>query len=167
MRSTCNQYIKQLFWQSYYRIDPNFCPLIIALCPLTMSAFSSRAQNPSKVTDEKVRRHHSILISKYIQEFEIISEPEIALHLNTNLFYQDPCTAERNASMKCLSKNNYDNAACVLYFENYKKCKNFWHDVQTARRKAGLYPYLPPHSERDAIKTKFLTTGKIPTSEQL
>jgi hypothetical protein len=95
-----------------------------------MSAFSSRAQNPSKVTDEK-----------------------------------DPCTAERNASMKCLSKNNYDNAACVLYFENYKKCKNFWHDVQTARRKAGLYPYLPPHSERDAIKTKFLTTGKIPTSE--
>ena len=68
MRSTCNQYIKQLFWQSYYRIDPNFCPLIIALCPLTMSAFSSRAQNPSKVTDEKVRRHHSILFSLCIKE---------------------------------------------------------------------------------------------------
>ena len=64
---------------SYYRIDPDFCSLIIAICPLTMSALNRKAQNPSKVTEEKVRSHHSILISLCITE--VISEPEIAFHL--------------------------------------------------------------------------------------
>ena len=55
-----------------------------------MSAFSSKAQNPSKVTEDKVRRHHSILISLCIKEFEIGKKrgggPRVHLRDFTNKF---------------------------------------------------------------------------------
>ena len=66
--------------------------------------------------------------------------------------------------MKCLSKNNYNKEACGVYFDNYNNCRKFWLDVQRARRIAGIYPLLPPISERDEMKAKYKETGKIPVS---
>jgi len=76
----------------------------------------------------------------------------------------NPCSAEGAASMKCLSKNNYNKEACGMYFENYNNCKKFWGQVQRARRIAGIYPLLPPIPEREGIKEKYKETGKIPVS---
>ena len=77
---------------------------------------------------------------------------------------KDPCARERRMSMKCLSDNDYDYSKCGDFFENFKSCKDFWVKVQAERRKRLIYPYLPPSEERDAIKKKFMETGKIPAT---
>ena len=69
---------------------------------------------------------------------------------------------ESKASLSCLSKENYEKSACKEYFDNYNNCKKFWLGVQRARRAAGIYPYLPPVSERASIKEKYKSTGKLP-----
>ena len=61
-----------------------------------------------------------------------------------------------------MSKENYDRSACQAYFENYNDCKKLWLRVGLKRRSEGIYPILPPLSERAAIKEKYEATGKIP-----
>ncbi len=39
---------------------------------------------------------------------------------------KNPCYEESMASMKCLNDNNYDRSMCVMQFDNYNACKDFW-----------------------------------------
>jgi len=77
---------------------------------------------------------------------------------------KDPCFMESKASMKCLNDFNFDRSQCQEYFANYKACKKFWSDVTLGRKRKGISPHLPPHEERQAIKERYIQTGKIPTS---
>ena len=65
-----------------------------------------------------------------------------------------------------MSKNNYDQNACAVYFKNYNTCKKFWLEVKRTRNNKGLSPSLPPMSERDSIKKEnmatYKATGKTP-----
>lgn len=36
------------------------------------------------------------------------------------------CSGAMEASLKCLTDNNYDNSKCGDYFEAYKECKKQW-----------------------------------------
>jgi len=67
-------------------------------------------------------------------------------------------------SMKCLQDTGYDRAACKSAFDNYNACKKFWGSVYTARRRAGVQPYMPPHQDRAAMKAAYARTGKIPVT---
>jgi len=80
---------------------------------------------------------------------------------------KDPCSLESKASLKCMEDNSYNRGACLNHFENYKACKKFWGSVYTARKRAGIVPYLAPVNEREAIKRRYMETGKVhPTPEQ-
>jgi len=74
---------------------------------------------------------------------------------------KDPCTLESKASLKCMDDNNYNRSLCQKYFENYQACKKFWGSVYTARKRAGIVPYLAPVNERDGIKRRYIETGKV------
>jgi len=77
---------------------------------------------------------------------------------------KDPCFMESKASMKCLQDFNFDRSRCGDYFDNYKACKQFWGAVHTARKRKGISPHLPPLEERQAIKERYIQTGKIPAT---
>ena len=66
--------------------------------------------------------------------------------------------------MKCLMDTNGDKSKCQKFFDNYNECKTFWYEVQKARRIAGIAPNMPPLHERKAFLSKYIQTGKIPTS---
>ena len=66
--------------------------------------------------------------------------------------------------MKCVIDNVGNKEACQKYFDSYKKCKKFWYDVYTGRKRADLTPYLPPVHQRQAYVEKYIETKKIPTS---
>ncbi|XP_077283704.1 coiled-coil-helix-coiled-coil-helix domain-containing protein 7 [Arctopsyche grandis] len=68
----------------------------------------------------------------------------------------NPCLKEQNLSFKCLDDNNYERAACYVYFENYNTCKRFWASIMKHRKDNGIYPRLPPAEERDKIKSDIL-----------
>lgn len=76
---------------------------------------------------------------------------------------KNPCIKEYKLSLKCLDENNFNRGICVDYFENYKKCKEFWEDIRIQRRKAGIVPNLPTATERQQIKMEYmekLRTGR-------
>ena len=50
------------------------------------------------------------------------------------------CKFEADASMKCLSKNNYDKSKCQKYFDEYVECKKELNQLKSERRKQGLHP---------------------------
>jgi len=77
---------------------------------------------------------------------------------------KDPCALESANSMKCLQDNEYHRPSCQAQFDNYNACKKFWGSVYSARRRAGITPYLAPHEDRAGIKAIYAKTGKIPTT---
>merc|ERR1712212_1255008 len=50
------------------------------------------------------------------------------------------CKFEADASMKCLSKNNYDKSKCQKFFDEYVECKKELNQLKSERRKKGLHP---------------------------
>jgi len=80
---------------------------------------------------------------------------------------KNPCWKENIASHKCIDDNNYDKSKCNLQFDNYNACKKFWGSVYYARKREGLYPYVPEsEEERTAFKLKYKQTGQIPTTAE-
>ncbi|XP_015117333.1 coiled-coil-helix-coiled-coil-helix domain-containing protein 7 [Diachasma alloeum] len=69
---------------------------------------------------------------------------------------KNPCFEESEGTRKCLEKNVYDRKPCFLYFENFKRCKQFWNIVKWTRRSEGIEPELPPPDERKKIKAEFM-----------
>lgn len=69
---------------------------------------------------------------------------------------KNPCVKEHEMSFKCLEDNSYDRNSCGEYFENYKRCKDFWGNLRLERRRAGIVPNLPPPEEREQIKAEYL-----------
>ncbi|XP_063604447.1 coiled-coil-helix-coiled-coil-helix domain-containing protein 7-like [Penaeus indicus] len=69
---------------------------------------------------------------------------------------KNPCIKEHEQSYKCLDENNYNRDICAGYFENYKKCKEFWSNLRVERRRQGIEPNLPPPEERERIKKEYL-----------
>lgn len=98
--------------------------------------FSGVVGEPSKTEEERVKN---------------IARTTKLSHVDKN-----PCIKEQDMAYKCLDENNYDRNVCAGYFENYKKCKDFWGTVRVDRRRAGIVPNLPPAAERDQIKRDFL-----------
>ncbi|KAK4299167.1 hypothetical protein Pmani_028544 [Petrolisthes manimaculis] len=76
---------------------------------------------------------------------------------------KNPCLKEQNQSFHCLTENNYNRNACAGYFENYKRCKDFWNEVRVTRRREGIQPNLPPAEEREQIKRDLLNKSRSGT----
>lgn len=68
---------------------------------------------------------------------------------------KNPCLKEHKLSFKCLDENNFNRDTCTGYFENYKRCKEFWNNIRVERRRAGIVPNLPPADEREQIKKDY------------
>ncbi|RVE59162.1 hypothetical protein OJAV_G00201560 [Oryzias javanicus] len=64
-------------------------------------------------------------------------------NLDTN-----PCTEESDASQKCLDHYNYDKSMCSNYFQRYKNCRKYWHNIMVQRRRDGVKPDMPTAAER-------------------
>ncbi|KAJ8279780.1 hypothetical protein COCON_G00068460 [Conger conger] len=63
----------------------------------------------------------------------------------------NPCIEESDGSRKCLDANNYNKDMCTAYFQRYKNCRKFWHEIMTTRRKGGVKPEMPTAEERQQI----------------
>lgn len=76
---------------------------------------------------------------------------------------KNPCIKENEMSMACMNEHNFDRDQCMIFFQNYRNCMDFWSRVSKDRRRAGIKPNLPPPSERDQIKHEYYmraTQGK-------
>ncbi|KAM9332254.1 coiled-coil-helix-coiled-coil-helix domain-containing protein 7 [Pholidichthys leucotaenia] len=60
----------------------------------------------------------------------------------------NPCIEESDASQRCLNAHNYDKAMCSAYFQRYKNCRKYWHNVMVQRRRDGVRPNMPAAAER-------------------
>ncbi|XP_017269625.1 coiled-coil-helix-coiled-coil-helix domain-containing protein 7 [Kryptolebias marmoratus] len=60
----------------------------------------------------------------------------------------NPCVEESDASRKCLDAYNYDKSMCSAYFQRYKNCRTYWHNIMVQRRKNGVKPEMPSAAER-------------------
>ncbi|XP_063062654.1 coiled-coil-helix-coiled-coil-helix domain-containing protein 7 [Engraulis encrasicolus] len=63
----------------------------------------------------------------------------------------NPCLEESDGSQKCLNRNNYEKAMCSYYFQRYKDCRKYWHNVMINRRRDGIKPDMPTAAEREEI----------------
>ncbi|OQV24866.1 hypothetical protein BV898_01452 [Hypsibius exemplaris] len=85
-----------------------------------------------------------------------VSEPtQRSTKTKADLAVHNPCLHEANLTFKCLAQNNYDGDECKAYHENYNLCKTFWARVYRDRRQRQLFPFLPPPSEREAVKAQY------------
>ncbi|XP_071449454.1 coiled-coil-helix-coiled-coil-helix domain-containing protein 7 isoform X2 [Hetaerina americana] len=69
-------------------------------------------------------------------------------------------TKEQAMSYKCLDDNNFDKDKCQMFFENYRKCQDFWTKISNERRRKGIEPYMPFPEERDRIKEEYIKSRK-------
>ncbi|XP_030253485.1 coiled-coil-helix-coiled-coil-helix domain-containing protein 7 isoform X1 [Sparus aurata] len=60
----------------------------------------------------------------------------------------NPCIEESDASQKCLDAYNYDKSMCSAYFQRYKNCRKYWHNIMLERRREGVKPDMPTAAER-------------------
>lgn len=74
----------------------------------------------------------------------------------TSQKHNNPCLKEQRLSLKCLDEMQYDKEKCERYFDNYRRCQNFWIRVTKDRRINGIRPYLPPPEEREAVKKRYM-----------
>ncbi|KAM6970388.1 coiled-coil-helix-coiled-coil-helix domain-containing protein 7 [Aplochiton taeniatus] len=63
----------------------------------------------------------------------------------------NPCIEESDGSQKCLDVNNYDKSMCSAYFQRYKNCRKYWHNIMVERRRNGVKPDMPTAEERQEI----------------
>ncbi|XP_012676789.1 coiled-coil-helix-coiled-coil-helix domain-containing protein 7-like isoform X2 [Clupea harengus] len=63
----------------------------------------------------------------------------------------NPCIEESDGSQKCMDRNNYDKGMCTFYFQRYKECRKYWHNIMIQRRRDGVKPDMPTASEREDI----------------
>ncbi|KAM3593522.1 uncharacterized protein V6R79_014706 [Siganus canaliculatus] len=63
----------------------------------------------------------------------------------------NPCIEESDASQKCLDANNYDKSMCSVYFQRYKNCRKYWHNIMLQRRRDGVNPDMPTAAERHEL----------------
>lgn len=65
----------------------------------------------------------------------------------------NPCIDESDASQKCLDASNYDKSMCSAYFQRYKNCRKYWHNIMLQRRRDGVRPDMPTAAERQEMLT--------------
>ncbi|XP_053714601.1 coiled-coil-helix-coiled-coil-helix domain-containing protein 7 [Synchiropus splendidus] len=63
----------------------------------------------------------------------------------------NPCIEESDASQKCMNHYNYDKNMCGAYFQNYKRCRSYWHNIMLQRRRDGVKPDMPTAAERQEM----------------
>ncbi|XP_076617077.1 coiled-coil-helix-coiled-coil-helix domain-containing protein 7 [Chaetodon auriga] len=63
----------------------------------------------------------------------------------------NPCIEETDASQKCLEAYNYDKSRCAAYFQRYKNCRKYWHNIMLQRRRDGVRPDMPTAAERQKL----------------
>lgn len=63
----------------------------------------------------------------------------------------NPCLQETQDSHKCMEHYNYDRNMCSAYFQNYKNCRKYWHNVMVQRRRDGVKPEMPTAAERQEM----------------
>ncbi|CAG7728048.1 unnamed protein product [Allacma fusca] len=69
---------------------------------------------------------------------------------------KNPCEKEQKLSYKCLADNNYDRDKCLIMFENYRNCREFWNKVERDRKRKGITPRLPWPEDREQVKQEYL-----------
>ncbi|XP_061730489.1 coiled-coil-helix-coiled-coil-helix domain-containing protein 7 isoform X2 [Nerophis ophidion] len=78
-------------------------------------------------------------------EFQIQMDRNSSKIRNQDL---NPCIQESDASQKCLDTYNYDKSMCSAYFQSYKDCRKYWHNIMVQRRREGVKPDMPTAAER-------------------
>ncbi|KAM7370242.1 hypothetical protein PAMP_011513 [Pampus punctatissimus] len=63
----------------------------------------------------------------------------------------NPCMEESSDSQKCLDAYNYDKSMCSAYFQRYKNCRKYWHNIMVQRRRNGVNPAMPTAAERQEM----------------
>jgi len=63
----------------------------------------------------------------------------------------NPCIEETSASQKCLDAYNYDKSMCSAYFQRYRDCRKYWHNIMLQRRRDGVSPDMPTAAERQEM----------------
>ncbi|CAL9687274.1 unnamed protein product [Knipowitschia caucasica] len=63
----------------------------------------------------------------------------------------NPCLAETDASRMCMDYHNYERERCAAYFQNYKNCRKYWHNIMIQRRRDGVKPDMPTAAERQEM----------------
>ncbi|KAM7390906.1 hypothetical protein PAMA_008891 [Pampus argenteus] len=63
----------------------------------------------------------------------------------------NPCMEESFDSQKCLDAYNYNKRMCSAYFQRYKKCMKYWHNIMVQRRRDGVTPAMPTAAERQEM----------------
>nr|XP_020464510.1 coiled-coil-helix-coiled-coil-helix domain-containing protein 7 [Monopterus albus] len=63
----------------------------------------------------------------------------------------NPCIEESDASQQCMNASNYDKSMCSAYFQRYKNCRKYWHNILMQRRRDGVSPLMPTAAERQEI----------------
>ncbi|KAM9775251.1 coiled-coil-helix-coiled-coil-helix domain-containing protein 7 [Syngnathus acus] len=63
----------------------------------------------------------------------------------------NPCIDESDASQKCMDTSNYNKDMCTVYFQRYKNCRKYWHNIMLHRRSEGVKPDMPTATERQEI----------------
>ncbi|XP_037612443.1 coiled-coil-helix-coiled-coil-helix domain-containing protein 7 [Sebastes umbrosus] len=61
----------------------------------------------------------------------------------------NPCIDESDASQKC--SGTYDPSMCSAYFQRYKNCRKYWHNIMMQRRREGVKPDMPAAAERQEM----------------
>ncbi|XP_034242032.1 coiled-coil-helix-coiled-coil-helix domain-containing protein 7 [Thrips palmi] len=77
-----------------------------------------------------------------------------------------PCFKERQQSLACLDRNNYDYSKCEVAFENFKFCRQFWEQVRKHRKRLNIKPDMPGAEDRKEIFAFYKKTGKLPDFSQ-
>ncbi|XP_029005261.1 coiled-coil-helix-coiled-coil-helix domain-containing protein 7 [Betta splendens] len=63
----------------------------------------------------------------------------------------NPCIDESKNSQKCLDAYNYDKSLCSAYFQRYKNCRKYWHNIMMQRKRDGIKPDMPTAAERQEM----------------
>ncbi|KAM9839546.1 coiled-coil-helix-coiled-coil-helix domain-containing protein 7 isoform 1-T2 [Aulostomus maculatus] len=73
--------------------------------------------------------------------------------MDKNLRKQDinPCLDESTASQKCSETYSQDKTMCLTYFQRYKNCRKYWHNIMVQRRRDGVKPHMPTADERQEM----------------
>ncbi|XP_072306459.1 coiled-coil-helix-coiled-coil-helix domain-containing protein 7 [Eucyclogobius newberryi] len=63
----------------------------------------------------------------------------------------NPCLVETDASRMCMEHHGYERDRCGMYFQNYKNCRKYWHNIMIQRRRDGVKPEMPTAAERQEM----------------
>ncbi|CAK6973278.1 coiled-coil-helix-coiled-coil-helix domain-containing protein 7 [Scomber scombrus] len=97
-------------------------------------------------TNMTSKKKHNLLILSIYTQTEMDKNTRKVRNEDIN-----PCIEESSGSQKCLDAYNYDKSMCSAYFQRYKNCRKYWHNIMVQRRRDGVSPCMPTAAERQEM----------------